>query len=155
MNWKVRDWGSLHWHNFRVKIKIRSETLKLKHAVRVTDTAERMLVHFMHIMERLRNDVRNKTRNIVTYWGFCSRRIFISAQKLNKLQLHATSNSPNTVGQYLSVNFFCNTRASGLSDVSHQSFPDNKMGSVETAWHIFGGKWWHCCVIMSLDSFFW
>jgi hypothetical protein len=32
----------------------------------------------------------------VTYWGFYSRWMFISIRKLNKLQLNAVSNSPNT-----------------------------------------------------------
>jgi hypothetical protein len=38
---------------------------------------------------------------IVTYWGFYSRWIIISTQKLNTLQLNTTSNSPNTAGQSL------------------------------------------------------
>jgi hypothetical protein len=35
--------------------------------------------------------------------GFYSRQIFISTPKLNKLELHTISNSPNTAGQSLIV----------------------------------------------------
>jgi hypothetical protein len=42
--------------------------------------------------------VVTSAQNIVMYWGFYSRWMFISTKKLNKLQLTAMSNSPSAVG---------------------------------------------------------
>jgi hypothetical protein len=58
--------------------------------------------------------------------GFYSDGFFISAQKLNKLQLNAISNSPNTAGQHLSVHlFYCDFAISLAQRVLRASIPRN------------------------------
>jgi hypothetical protein len=62
--------------------------------------------------------------------GFYSRWIFITTQKLNKLQLNPISNSPSTVRRYLSVHFFNSSFTFSLAqrtlrDFQHETRSNN------------------------------